>query len=204
VDQRVRLRTFCAAVLAAILFLAAGFAASGDDFSLPSEAEEPNQVLEIPQQCSSDAVAALCDRSDASAGTNAGSVGSAADANGAPGSDGGDASTTQGNAVADGSGAARDNSAVAASAGDANDGAYGSVYDYENQFSGNAPEMVPQYVVPMPVFVRVAPVYSYPPVYSAAPVYSYLPPRPPRLWRRYAPRPGHFGRLRFGNRRRGR
>jgi hypothetical protein len=189
VDQRVRLRTFCAAVVAAILFSAACFAASGDDFSPPSGVEEPNQVLEIPQQCSSEAVAALCDRGDA---------------NGAPGSDGGGTSSTPANAVADNNGAAQDNSAVAASAGDATDGAYGSIDDYENQFSGNAPEMVPQYVVPMPRFVPVMPMYSYPPVYSRPPVYSYAPPRPPRLWRRYAPRPGHFGRLRFGGGRRAR
>jgi hypothetical protein len=222
VDQSVRLRAFCAAVFAAIFVAASAFAAAGDP-SAATDAEKANQVLEIPQQCSQDAVSALCDRSDAdttangdgaAASADGGSSGSDTDASGAAESDGGDAYGTEGDAVADDNNAgAQDNSAMAASPADTTNGTYGSVYDYQNQHNSYAPEMVRPYVVPMPGFVPVVPMvpaYAYPraysnaPVYSNPPAYSYWRVRRPALWRRYAPRPARLGRPHFTGGRPGR
>lgn len=124
--------------------------------------EETNQVLEIPQQCGQDAIAASCDRSY-----------TLIDPNGA-----GSLSSTPSTSESDPLGLSQDDPSRTPSTS-VDETAYGSISDYENQFEAPEPALTSGYV-PMPMFVPV-------PVVSA---YSYgMPWGPVVVPRPVAPRP---------------
>lgn len=137
-----------------------------------SDWTEPNQVLEIPQQCDKAAVAILCDRE------------SSRESSGESNNDGSPASADDSAAVetasvnlpntpdtptdpdSEANSATPSAESAPGSASEDDDGSYGSIDDYQNQYADAGGGWGPS-IVAVPFYVPVAPIYTY-----------YVSPRP--------------------------